>query len=221
MRLIGKDGDEAARQIAEELETRKADGQRFVIPATAIVETGNLVAQQRSGRRRLAERLRSVLEEARSDNPPWIIRAATLDEHFIQELLDGNSTGSDLVTLLGNGSLGTGDVALLVETRPVPTRDRLRARRNLDLGPATRVPQLTQVPVWQKHRHRENAHSPTVKDPTSPQTGMDNILGSVEPQDPPNDDISVIFGIGDSGGNEIAVDRKTATAEAIAGWNCS
>ena len=29
-------------------------------------------------------------------------------------------------------------------------------------------------------------------------------------------DISVIFGIGDSGGSDIAVDRKGATAEAIA-----
>ena len=76
IRLIGRDGDEAARQIAEELEARQAAGQQFVIPATAIVETGNLVAQQRSGRRRLAERLQSVLQEARSDNPPWSIRAA-------------------------------------------------------------------------------------------------------------------------------------------------
>ncbi|MCY4493660.1 MAG: hypothetical protein OXB92_07385 [Acidimicrobiaceae bacterium] len=31
-----------------------------------------------------------------------------------------------------------------------------------------------------------------------------------------NSDISAIFGIGDSGGSDIAVDRKTATAEAIA-----
>ena len=32
----------------------------------------------------------------------------------------------------------------------------------------------------------------------------------------PSSDISVIFGIGDSGGSDIAVDRKRATAEAIA-----
>ena len=34
-----------------------------------------------------------------------------------------------------------------------------------------------------------------------------------------NSDISAIFGIGDSGGSDIAVDRKTATAEAIAARN--
>ena len=32
----------------------------------------------------------------------------------------------------------------------------------------------------------------------------------------PGSDISAIFGIGDSGGSDIAVDRKGATAEAIA-----
>ena len=32
----------------------------------------------------------------------------------------------------------------------------------------------------------------------------------------PRSDISAIFGIGDSGGSDIAVDRKGATAEAIA-----
>ena len=32
----------------------------------------------------------------------------------------------------------------------------------------------------------------------------------------PSSDISAIFGIGDSGGSDIAVDRKEATAEAIA-----
>ncbi len=115
LRLVGIDGDEAAREIAAEFESRAADGQRFVIPATAIVETGNRIAQQRSDRRRLAERLQAVLQAARLADPPWVIRPAAIDQQFIQELLDGDSTGSDLMTLLGDGRLGTGDVALLVE----------------------------------------------------------------------------------------------------------
>ena len=116
LRLVGTDGEEAAREIAEEFDTRQADGQQFVIPATAIVEAGNRIARQSSDRRRVfAERLQSVLEAASAADPPWIIHAATLDPQFVQELLDGNSTGSDLVTLLGDGRLGTGDVALLVE----------------------------------------------------------------------------------------------------------
>ena len=35
----------------------------------------------------------------------------------------------------------------------------------------------------------------------------------------PNSDISAIFGIGDSGGSDIAVDRKAASAETIAARN--
>lgn len=115
LRLVGIDGDEAAREIAAEFESRAAAGQRFVIPATAIVETGNRIAQLRSDRRRLAERLQTVLQAARLADPPWVIRPATIDQQFIQELLDGDSTDSDLMTLLGDGRLGTGDVALLVE----------------------------------------------------------------------------------------------------------
>ena len=34
----------------------------------------------------------------------------------------------------------------------------------------------------------------------------------------PRSDISAIFGLGDSGGSDIAVYRKEATAEAIAAW---
>ena len=115
MRLIGMDGEAAAREIAEQFDERTAAGQQFVIPVTAIVEVGNRIAQQSSNRRNLAERLQAVLRAAHDADPPWIIRAVTLDQQFIQELLDGNSTGSDLVTLIGDGRLGTGDVALLVE----------------------------------------------------------------------------------------------------------
>ena len=38
-----------------------------------------------------------------------------MDQQFADELLAGDSTGSNLVTLLGDGRLGTGDVAILVE----------------------------------------------------------------------------------------------------------
>ncbi len=120
LRLVGIDGDEAAREIAAEFESRAAAGQRFVIPATAIVETGNLIAQQRSDRRRLAERFQAILQAARLADPPWVIRPATIDQQFIQELIDGDSTGSNLMTLLGDGRLGTGDVALLVERDQFP-----------------------------------------------------------------------------------------------------
>ncbi|WP_423916069.1 hypothetical protein [Candidatus Poriferisodalis sp.] len=115
LRLIGIDGDEAAREIAAEFDQRTSAGQQFEIPVTAIVETGNRIAQLPSDRRRFAEKLAGVLEAVQSGVLPWILRATVWNEEFVQELLDGNATGSTLVDLVGNGRLGTGDVAILVD----------------------------------------------------------------------------------------------------------
>ena len=86
-----------------------------MIPVTSIVETGNRIAQQASDRRRFAERLKTILETANAPNPPWIVRDVKFDQQFVDELLAGNSTGSNLVDLIGDRRMGTGDVALLVE----------------------------------------------------------------------------------------------------------
>ena len=120
VRLIGLDGDELAREAAEEYELRRSRGEAFVLPVTAIIEAGNRLEQQPAKRRDMAKRLESILQQAGRKNPPWVIRDTRLDEQFVQELLDGDSTGSDLVTLIGDGRMGTGDVAILVE------RDRFR-----------------------------------------------------------------------------------------------
>ena len=122
VRLIGIDGEQLASDVAAEFDRRRAAGQRFVLPVTALVEAGNRVVQQSSDRRRFAERLRQVIEEANGPHPPWILHQAALDQQFAEELLAGNSTGSNLVTLLGDGRLGTGDVAILVE------RDQFRRK---------------------------------------------------------------------------------------------
>ena len=115
VRLIGIDGEHRASEVATEFDRRREAGQRFVLPVTALIEAGNRVAQLSSDRRRFADRLQKVIEEANRPHPPWILHQATVDQHFAEELLAGNSTGSNLVTLLGDGRLGTGDVAILVE----------------------------------------------------------------------------------------------------------
>ena len=115
VRLIGIDGEQRAAEVAAEFDMRRATGQRFVLPVTALIEAGNRVAQMSSDRRRVADRLRKVIEEANRPHPPWIIHEFTLNQQFVDDLLAGNSTGSSLVTLLGDGRLGSGDVAILVE----------------------------------------------------------------------------------------------------------
>ena len=115
VRLIGMDGEDLAVEVVAEFERRREAGQRFVLPVTALVEAGNRVVQHSTDRRRFAERLRDIIQEANRPHPPWILHQSALDQQFAEELLAGDSTGSDLVTLLGDGRLGTGDVAILVE----------------------------------------------------------------------------------------------------------
>lgn len=115
MRLIGMDGDGAMGDIAAEFEGRAQDGQQFVVPVTAIVEIGNRIAQLPSDRRRFSERLAKILEAVRSGELPWLIHGVVWDDEFVDELLAGDATGSRLVDLVGDGRLGTGDVAILVE----------------------------------------------------------------------------------------------------------
>lgn len=122
LRLIGKDGDDHAREAADEFDARRAQGQRLVLTVTALIEAGNHIARQKTGRRRLAVQLAKLIENANESDAPWILPQTSLDRGFVDELLKGNSTGSDLVTLLGDGRLGTGDVAILVE------RDRFQQK---------------------------------------------------------------------------------------------
>ncbi len=112
-RLIGLDGEEEAREILQEFESRRSNGQLFAIPVTAIVESGNHVAQR--GGRLHAQALVAVIEQAKAADPPWIIRAVTWDEDFLTALVAGDSTGSTLTDLLADRRMGTGDVAILVE----------------------------------------------------------------------------------------------------------
>lgn len=111
--LIGLDGEDQAREALAEFETRRSDGQLFAIPVTAIIESGNHVAQK--GGRQQAQALVAVIEQAKAADPPWIIRSVTWDEDFLTALVAGDSTGSALTDLLADRRMGTGDVAVLVE----------------------------------------------------------------------------------------------------------
>ena len=124
VRLMGIDGDREAKKAAEEFDRRRSEGQRLVLTVTALIEAGNRVAQQNrpNDRRRWAQQLKKLIEAANQPDPPWILREATLDQQFVDEMIAGDSTGSDLVTLLGDGRLGTGDLAILVE------RDQLQRK---------------------------------------------------------------------------------------------
>ena len=104
-----------------ELRRREADGERFVIPATAVIETGNHIEHADGDRRRAAERLVGLVRLAVAGGGGWIVNGFSWDAEFLTAWCDGDSTQQSFVNHAGDHQLGGGDVAILVE------RDRFRS----------------------------------------------------------------------------------------------
>ena len=105
--------------IRAEFELRDEAGERFVIPITAVIETGNHIAQAAGDRRAVAERFVRFLSAAGSGQAPFTVQRSSWDDDFIVELCAGNATGQQFVDL-AQSKMGAGDVAILVE------RDRFK-----------------------------------------------------------------------------------------------
>ncbi|MFH9688221.1 hypothetical protein ACH4LE_18170 [Streptomyces sp. NPDC017413] len=90
---------------------------------TAIIETGNHIAQVSDGRARrsCAERLSAVLTTVVEGTAPWALNEVEWDAAHLRALVDGGSTGSSLIEHACN-KLGCGDLNILIE------RDRYLAR---------------------------------------------------------------------------------------------
>ena len=106
-----------AAPIQAEFRERVSAGERFVIPITAVIETGNHIAQARDGalRRQAAVRLVELLRGAIICQAPYVLNQVAWDDGFLEALCGGDSTAMDFITLAGTGLLGAGDVAVLVE----------------------------------------------------------------------------------------------------------
>lgn len=108
--------------VQAEFKSRATAGERFVVPITAVIETGNHIAQIKSGDRwGAATRFANLLGAAMREESPFVLHRVAWDDEFLSELCGGNATGQTLGQLAGTGTLGAGDVAILVE------RDRLLA----------------------------------------------------------------------------------------------
>lgn len=102
-------------EIRGEFERYLDDGAYFVIPVTAVIETGNFIAQCSGDRRAAAERFVALLKSTADEEVPWQLHALDWNGDFLHNLCGGDRTGQELVDLLGNGQMGTGDVAILCE----------------------------------------------------------------------------------------------------------
>jgi hypothetical protein len=120
LQVPGKSSLAKNREVIADLDRRCGDGERLVIPVTAVIETGNHIAQCDGDRYAVAERLVQLLRQAVSEDGPWRVLQSRLGTEFLTALCDGDSTGQTLETLAAQ-RVGAGDVAILVE------RDQLLA----------------------------------------------------------------------------------------------
>lgn len=135
LQVPGKSSPAQGAELAEEMDVRQDEGERFVIPVTALIEVGNHIAQCSGDRRAVALRLVKLLEMAVVEGAPWTVLQTRFGSDFLAALRGGDSTGEPLEDLLAK-KIGTGDVAILVE------RDQFRSASSvtttqvwtLDLG---------------------------------------------------------------------------------------
>ncbi|WP_136192872.1 MULTISPECIES: hypothetical protein [Actinomyces] len=107
------------RQVKTLMKQRTEAGDRFVLPITAVVETGNHICQVKDGdqRRQAAVQLEKILGFVVDGKAPWALDEVQWDEKFLRAFLNGGSTGQTWVQLAtqGKAGLGGGDLTLVVE----------------------------------------------------------------------------------------------------------
>ena len=109
--------------IDDLLRKQKARDCDLLLPVTAVIETGNHIAQLTDGRcrRNCAEKFAGVLRMVVEGKAPWTLNEVEWNAAHLNSLIEGGSTGSSLVEHACN-KLGCGDLNILIE------RDRYLAR---------------------------------------------------------------------------------------------
>ncbi|MFF1464156.1 hypothetical protein [Streptomyces sp. NPDC058330] len=115
-----QDREQAIEELKSKRERRETD---LLLPVTAVIETGNHIAQVSDGRSRrsCAERFSGVLTTVIEGRAPWALNELEWDGAHLRALVAGGSTGSSLIEHACN-RLGCGDLNILIE------RDRYLAR---------------------------------------------------------------------------------------------
>jgi hypothetical protein len=122
LRVPGK--AQSADECTAEHRRRKAAGEVFILPATAVIETGNHISQLNDGRarRECATKFETLLANVLQSRPPWTLHEAAWNAQFIEMLRSGAGTKQSLVELFTSQALGAGDLAILAEARQYASR---------------------------------------------------------------------------------------------------
>ncbi|MFI7618581.1 hypothetical protein ACIBP6_45895 [Nonomuraea terrae] len=88
----------------------------LVLPVTAVIETGNHIAQLPDGRLRryYADKLSKLLELVIDGQAPWVLHTMVWGAEFLRSLIDGAGTGVPLSDHAMR-KLGLGDLCILAE----------------------------------------------------------------------------------------------------------
>lgn len=118
--LVDVPGKNQDRQLIGQLLREKTEqGVTFILPVSAIVETGNHVVHVQDGglRRRCAERFTTLLRRVAAGDAPFVLHEIEWNQEFLLALCDGVEGTGAFVELATAGTLGTGDLGILVERR--------------------------------------------------------------------------------------------------------
>lgn len=118
--------------VVAEFKQLKDNGATFIFPMTAVVETGNVIAQLAGHDRRVCtERFVGLLRQALGPAASWAVSGVPWDGNFLSALIDGGGRRLPLVEYATMG-IGSGDASLLLEIEHYRTK----------------VPSATPVRLW-------------------------------------------------------------------------
>ncbi|SES31112.1 hypothetical protein [Corynebacterium cystitidis] len=114
LNVPGKNQDRA--EVNEDFKLYRQQGAQFILPITAVIETGNHIAHLPDGkmRREIAEKFRAILQQVVDGKTPWLLHDFDWDKDFLKLFLAGASSGSSYVELAVQ-QVGAGDLCILTE----------------------------------------------------------------------------------------------------------
>lgn len=111
---FNQDHDVVLEEFLEKAQHSETD---LILPVTAVIESGNHIAQLPDGatRRQYAEGYVALLRNVASGRAPWVLHEVAWDAEIIKYLCDGVRGTGEFVEVAMRKDLGTGDLAILAE----------------------------------------------------------------------------------------------------------
>lgn len=120
----GRDQDRS--EVTAEMLDKQKSHEVLILPVTALIETGNFIAQISDGdaRRKTAKIFEELLQLVIKNKAPWRLHQFTWGAEFLDSFIAGGGTGIRFVDH-ATRALGGGDLCILTE------RDLYRTRTGI------------------------------------------------------------------------------------------